>query len=311
MFPGFLRPLVHWYLPQTRKIRKEVETATRLIEPELVRRRKLKEEALREGRSYEPPVDALSWLEAAGEREGIKVNYVWGQLNYSLGAIHTTSMTFFYAVYDLIDHPEYIQLLRDEIDSVWKEGEEVTKAVLYKLKLMDSFMKESQRLSPVTLGEYRHSHQLKAATFADFVNCVLVPINRVADQTLTLSDGTVIPKGAVFGVPVTTMTDEKVYPNHEKFDGHRFYNLRQQPGHESKHQFVTTSNEHISFGHGKHACPGRFFASNEIKITLLHLLTKYDLKFPEGQRKPRCLERAVSMAPNPDSKIMIRRRKQG
>jgi cytochrome P450 len=61
-------------------------------------------------------------------------------------------MTFIYVVYDLIDHPEYIQLLREEIDSVWKEGDELTKAVLYMLKLMDSFMKESQRLSPVTLG---------------------------------------------------------------------------------------------------------------------------------------------------------------
>jgi cytochrome P450 len=61
-------------------------------------------------------------------------------------------MTFIYVVYDLIDHPDYIQLLREEIDSVWKEGDELTKAVLNKWKLMDSFMKESQRLGPVTLG---------------------------------------------------------------------------------------------------------------------------------------------------------------
>ena len=91
----------------------------------------------------------------AGEQRGEQINLVWGQLNYSLGAIHTTSMTFIYVVYDLIDHPEYIQLLREEIESVWKEGDELTKATLYKLKLMDSFMKESQRLSPVTLGEYK------------------------------------------------------------------------------------------------------------------------------------------------------------
>lgn len=287
MFPAFMRPLVHWFLPQTRKIRKEVETATKLIEPELARRRKLKAEALREGRTYQAPVDALTWLDVAAEKQGIEYNYVWGQLNYSLGAIHTTTMTFVYVVYDLIERPQYIELLREEINSVWKEGEEITKAVLYKLKLMDSFMKESQRLSPVTL----------------------VPINRVAHHDFKLSDGTVLPKGAVFGIPVTTQTNEDVYPNHEKFDGHRFYDLRQQPGSESKHQFVTTSNDHISFGHGKHACPGRFFASNEIKITLMHLLTKYDMKFPEGQTKPRMIPRAVSMQPNPDFKILIRRRK--
>jgi cytochrome P450 len=157
MIPAFLRPVVHWYLPQARKARQDVEIATRLIQPEIDARRKLKQEALREGREYEPPADALTWLEKAGEQRGERINLVWGQLNYSLGAIHTTSMTFIYVVYDLIDHPEYIQLLREEIDSVWKEGDELTKAVLYKLKLMDSFMKESQRLSPVTLGGHNIS----------------------------------------------------------------------------------------------------------------------------------------------------------
>lgn len=104
------------------------------------------------------------------------------------------------------------------------------------------------------------------------------------------------------------MTDENIFPNALEFDGHRFYNLRMQPGNESKYQFVTTSNDHISFGHGKHACPGRFFASNEIKILLVHLLTKYDFKFPESQGKPKALEIGVSMAPNPKSEIMYKRR---
>jgi len=153
MWPKPLRPLVHWFLPQTRKLRKQVATATRIIEPELARRRKAKEEALANGEPPPKPIDALTWMEAAAGEQGKEYNYVWGQLNYSLGAIHTTSMTFVYVVYDLIQHSEYIDLLREEIGAVWKPGDVLTKAVLYNLKLMDSFMKESQRLSPVTLSE--------------------------------------------------------------------------------------------------------------------------------------------------------------
>lgn len=148
MIPPLLRPFAHWFLPQCRKARQHVETATRIIEPEIVARRKRREEALRDGRPVEKTPDALTWMDSAAEKQGTTLNLVWGQLNYALGAIHTTSMTFIYALYDLIDHPEYIPLLREEIESVWKEGEPLTKQVLLELKLMDSFMKESQRLSP-------------------------------------------------------------------------------------------------------------------------------------------------------------------
>lgn len=154
MWPKMLRPVVHWFLPQTRKIRKQVATATRLIEPELARRRKAKADALAAGREPPKSIDALTWMETAAGEQANHYNYVWGQLNYSIGAIHTTSMTFVYVVYDLIEHSEYIPLLREEIAAVWKQGDTLTKGVIYNLKLMDSFMKESQRLSPVTLSEF-------------------------------------------------------------------------------------------------------------------------------------------------------------
>jgi cytochrome P450 len=154
MVPVALRPIMHWFLPQTRKTRKDVEIATRLIEPELRRRRKEYAQAEKEGRQIKKPVDALTWMETAAQEKGIPAyNLVWGQLNYSLGAIHTTANTFVMAVYDLIERPEYVKLLREEIEAHW-DGGALTKSVLYNLKLMDSFMKESQRLNPVTLGMY-------------------------------------------------------------------------------------------------------------------------------------------------------------
>jgi cytochrome P450 len=82
-----------------------------------------------------------------------------------------------------------------------------------------------------------------------------VPVSRVAEVPLILSDGTKIPRGATLGVPTLSMTDPKIYSNPLNFDGHRFLKLSQQPGSVTKYSFVGTSNEHIFWGHGRHACP--------------------------------------------------------
>ena len=40
------------------------------------------------------------------------------------------------------------------------------------------------------------------------------------------------------------------------------------------------------FGLGKHACPGRFFASNEIKVLLCRIILDYDMKLLDGTTRP-------------------------
>ena len=49
-------------------------------------------------------------------------------------------------------------------------------------------------------------------------------------------------------------------------------------GRENKHLFVTVSPESLTWGYGNHACPGRFFADNELKGILIELLRKWDLR---------------------------------
>lgn len=142
------------------------------------------------------------------------------------------------------------------------------------------------------------------------ITLAIVPINRVAEVDVTLSTSTKIPKGATIGVPTLSMTDPQFYTNPDKFDGHRFLEMSKQPGAAGKSQFVGTSNEHIIFGHGKHSCPGRFFAANEIKILLVYLLLGYEFKFVDGTlSRPRMMEVGADLAPNPETKILIRSRK--
>lgn len=74
--------------------------------------------------------------------------------------------------------------------------------------------------------------------------------------------------------------------------------------------FVSTSEKHFGFGHGSHACPGRFFAANEVKIALAHLLLKYDWKLPEGADDPQPSSFSMIFVADPNAVLLIRRRKE-
>ncbi|KAJ6570549.1 cytochrome P450 [Mycena vulgaris] len=111
----------------------------------------------------------------------------------------------------------------------------------------------------------------------------------VAKDGFTFSDGTNIPYGSFMSVPGTAIHyDSDNYENAETFDGFRFSRLL--------------------FGHGRHACPGRFFAATELKAMLAHILINYDVKAEtEGVRPPdQCF--GPMRLPNPQGKIMIRKR---
>lgn len=106
------------------------------------------------------------------------------------------------------------------------------------------------------------------------------------------------------------MGDEAIYPNSSEYDGYRFYNKRQEPGNEHKFQLVTTTRQHFAFGHGVHACPGRFFAANESKILLIHLLLKYDWRFKEEAdcARPKNLEVGTESITDPTVELLFRSR---
>ena len=89
-----------------------------------------------------------------------------------------------------------------------------------------------------------------------------------------------LPKGthiAMASAPI--LLDDKVTPNPLEFDPLRAYRKRLEPSEATRHQFATTDKDHLHFGHGKYSCPGRFFASNEIKIILAYFFLKYDIKY--------------------------------
>jgi cytochrome P450 len=74
-------------------------------------------------------------------------------LHLIVSAIHTSSVTYLEAIYDLALHPEIHEELRQEIISVMAQEGGFTKPGLTKMVKMDSFMKESARWHPFLAGK--------------------------------------------------------------------------------------------------------------------------------------------------------------
>ena len=102
---------------------------------------------------------------------------------------------------------------------------------------------------------------------------------RVALRDWQFKDGTKVPKGThIFTNQIAYQMQDEVFPNPDNFDPWRMYKLRMaRKEEELKHQYVMTSDKNLHFGHGKHACPGRFFAANEVKTLLVLLLMRFDM----------------------------------
>lgn len=152
-WPSILRPVVHRFLPSTRKLRKHLEMARSIISREINRRALVRAGKLPEDDPPRNP-DALDWYrETADARNSLNFDQSVSQVGLALAAIHTTSNLLSNVLYDLAAYPEYIQPLRDEICAVASEDGVLQKTSLLKLKLMDSVMKESQRTHPLSLGK--------------------------------------------------------------------------------------------------------------------------------------------------------------
>ncbi|KAL1863326.1 hypothetical protein Plec18167_008188 [Paecilomyces lecythidis] len=132
-------------------------------------------------------------------------------------------------------------------------------------------------------------------------------------------DGINLPKGsrlAFLGYPA--QIDEDVYEQPLKYDPFRFSRPREAATNERGNpglnhlSFVSTSNSYLPFGHGKHACPGRFLIDCELKMLISYALMKYDLELPSeyNGKRPQNIWRAESMVPPPGVKLRVRWRGQ-
>ncbi|KAL0932736.1 cytochrome p450 [Colletotrichum truncatum] len=280
-WPVFMYKFIHWFLPECQEVRAMVNEARETIAPILEKRRAQK--IADPGLEYH---DALDWYESASKKMNVTYDPAAQQLGLSVSAILTSNDLMSQSLMDLCQNTDMFEPLRAEIRSVLGEGWKPT--TIYNMKLLDSVLKETLRLKPVAA----------------------VGLGRRVMSEVRLKDGTLLPKDSGIAVSAERMWDPEVYKNPRSFDGYRFLRAREasEQG-EKTAQLVSTSPEHLGFGLGIHACPGRFFGANTVKLVMCHLLLKYDIKLAEkSNTKP--MEFGFSMLANPTVKVLVRRRKE-
>ena len=147
-FPLFMRPLVALVTPSAWKVQRNLRAAIKSLVPIIRKRREAEEKGLED----QNPNDFLQWMmDGASHEESHPDKLAHRQLIVFLAAAHTTIITGAQVMYDLCAMPEYVEPLRAEISGVLKEEGGWNPTVLNKMWKMDSFLRESQRFSPLSL----------------------------------------------------------------------------------------------------------------------------------------------------------------
>ena len=188
--------------------------------------------------------DAIGWMVECAR--GRKIDYAAAQLSFSLAAIHLSSETMTMCLLQLCDMPELIEPLREDCrrvlnDSGW------TKQALQDMRLLDSFMRECQRVRDLLASKDPRTSAHEIRTDAFFIASML----RRALAPVVLSDGTVIPKGSTLMVMNDWAHSSEHFPNAETFDMRRFAKLRERPGEQNQHQLSTPSADQMGWGFGR------------------------------------------------------------
>lgn len=274
----------------------------KIIQPEIERRLREYDDPKN---SHQKKNDFLQWsidqAKASGDPEMWKPSTLASRiLLMNMVSIHTSSLTFTNVLLDLVSSkPEYIEELRTEVSTMLNEtGGVWTKATLSRLVKLDSVFRESARLN----------------------TSVAVGLRRkvVAKEGIRTPSGVHIPHGNVCAVPsLAILTDEKLYPEADKFMPFRFVDQRRDidTGNRPKDHvsssrlsFYATSIDYLAFGNGRQACPGRFFAASELKLMLAYILMNFDLEMLDVRPKGKWI--GVLRTPAVGSSIRVRKKKQ-
>ncbi|CAH0014441.1 unnamed protein product [Clonostachys rhizophaga] len=243
--------------------------ADAFLQPVVTQRKKAQ---AAEGDDYQKPDDILQWIIDSQKFGQDDKNLAKLQLPLSFGAIHTTTLAATNAFYTLAAMPHLVPMLREDVQQALQQsGGQFTSLAMQNMKKLDSFLKESMRCHPMSASSFQ----------------------RKVLKSFALSSGQVIPKGQIIEIAAGSVSkDSEFFEDLETFDALRFHKMRETKQRSgtgrsaaeivANSQFVSVGTSSLAFGYGRHACPGRFFAANEIKMVVATALLHYEMKMPDG-----------------------------
>jgi cytochrome P450 len=269
---------------------------------------------------WEEPNDYLTWHIRLAQKENNQVELQPEMIGRRLmpinfGAIHTTVFTITNCFFDMLalksveehgTHMSPVEVIRQEARAEYVASEgSWSKQSLARLVQADSAIRESMRVSNfLTRGLQRK----------------VIAKEGIENKRA----GWKLPFGATIGIDVhSVMHDPLIYPNPDSYDPFRFARAREQEeassGSEGEQPKVagsleskqlglsTTSGTFLPFGHGRHACPGRFLVSHELKMLLAYATMFYEIEPLET--RPANTWFGQHVIPPMKAKIRVRRRR--
>ncbi|GBB87559.1 hypothetical protein RclHR1_01400012 [Rhizophagus clarus] len=207
----------------------------------------------RDKESYVPPIDILQkLLELIIEDDykadiDVLTDYI---ITAIFAATHTTSTFLTNAVHQYANHPEIQKELLEEQERLlgFKTGPYYTTEQMETLVKLDSFFRETLRMT-TSIVFFEH---------------------KVLNAHYTFSSGHQVPKGR----HVTTRLQEVHRDEESHGENPDEFNFLRHLGNPASR----VEKHYLAFSFGKHACPGRYFAANEIKNALHYLILTYNIK---------------------------------
>ncbi|KAI1158001.1 cytochrome P450 [Nemania serpens] len=287
LLPGFLAPVVGGVLSSCLNSHKTFFNSLIPATEQRLRENEMKSN----GHEIPQRTDCIQWIiETAPKQQPWSAERVIYELMAIwFGSVHILTTTIIYVIHDLCLHPEYIEPIRQELQTSYEDFERTGRG----LPLLDSFIKESARLTPVESMSVRRS----------------------ALQPFSLSDGTKVAVGEWACAPAGAIYKyDKYYPSPETFSGFRFVEPASLP---SSHAGATTAVKQpkpskltdvdysfLMWGTGRMACPGRYYASAFMKVVIAQLLMSYDFKLAKPEA-PRWVSWRVAKIPRPWTKVIF------
>ncbi|TLD30544.1 hypothetical protein PspLS_01843 [Pyricularia sp. CBS 133598] len=282
-WPRYLRPIAYRFMDASVRIPRKWQACRDAMDAYMDKRNAHVKEALALGKPN-PYDDLIEWFSAECAPEADKDYAKFAIVMFTL-AVPNMADLLLQTLYNLAEHPELISTLREEVIQVLST-DGLKKTAFQKLIFMDACLKESHRLKPIYTG-------------------------KIVESDVKLKDGFVIKKGTNVGMDsFRTMMDEQAFPEPDRYNPHRWVNMRKDQKNATAAFFSSTGADHHGFGHGLHACAGRFYASNGLKVILSHIVLKYDWKVAPGCEGLKPVPSGVRNIINPGTKVMVRRRKE-